>query len=80
MDLNTVKDILLVVAPSFSASTTILGCMVFLLRKLKKQVKESDQKLINSESKLQKAYKDIATIKAKAESMEKAIIELKEKK
>lgn len=80
MDLNTIKDILILVAPSFSASTTIFGCMIFLLKKLKKNSKENDQKLIDSQNKLKKAYDDIAKIKAKTESIENAIIEIKEKR
>lgn len=80
MDLTTLQTILVAVAPSVSAIVTMFGGIIYTVRKIKALSKSSDQRLLESETKLQKAYKDIAIIKAKCESMEKTIIEMKEKK
>ena len=80
MDVNVIKEILVSVVPAFSASSTIIGCMLFLLRKIKHQAQESDKRLLESQTRLKKAYDDIAKIKAKTESMEKYLMEIKEKK
>lgn len=79
MDLTTVETILIAIAPSVSAILTMIGGIVFMFRKIKATVTASDLKVQKSESKLEKAYKDIAIIKAKCESMEKTLIEQKEK-
>lgn len=79
MDLTTLQAILIAVAPSVSAIVTMFGGIIYTVRKIKAMSKSSDKKLLESETKLQKAYKDIAIIKAKCESMEKMMIEEKEK-
>lgn len=77
MDFNTLQTVLIAIAPAFASITTIIGCLVNISVKIKGLKKESDDKLLKAETKLQKAYNDIATIKAKCESMEK---QMKEKK
>lgn len=80
MDLTTLQTVLIAIAPSVSAILTMIGGIIFTVGKIKAFSKDSDKKLVESETKLQKAYKDIAIIKAKCESMEKMMIEEKEKK
>lgn len=80
MDFTTLQTVLIAVAPSVSAIITMIGGIIYTVRKIKALSKKSDKALLESETKLQKAYKDIAIIKAKCESMEKIMIEEKEKK
>ena len=80
MDLRTVETVLVAVAPAFAAVCTILGCMIKVLSLFKKKDKEANEKVQEAQNKLQKAYDDIAKIQVKCESMEKFLVEMKEKK
>ena len=75
MDLTTVETLLIAIAPSVSAVLTILGGLIYMVRKNKSLAIDADAKVLKAESRLEKAYKDIAIIKAKCESMEKMMIE-----
>ena len=80
MDLTTVQTMLIAIAPSFAAVVTILGCMFRFFQVVRKKDKIADEKLLQAENKLSKAYDDIAKIQAKCASMEKCLAELAEKK
>lgn len=75
MDLNTLETILVAVAPAISSILTIIACVVNMAIKFKKIIKNSEEKVNEANAKVQKAYKDIAIIKAKCESIEKALSE-----
>lgn len=70
MDLTTLQTVLVAIAPSFTAFCTIIGGLIKISSIMKKQKRISDSRLLDAETKLQKAYNDIAVIKAKCESME----------
>lgn len=78
MDLSTIQTVLVAIAPAIASVITILGSVINISIKIKKMQTESADKLLKAETKLAKAYNDIATIKAKCESLEKIIS--KEKK
>lgn len=71
MDLTTLQTVLVAVAPSFTAFCTVIAGLIKISSIMKKQKRISDSKLLDAETKLQKAYDNIAIIKAKCESMEK---------
>lgn len=73
MDLTTIETVLVAIAPSIASVITIIGAMVNIHIKIKSMQVESNDKLLKAETKLAKAYNDIATIKAKCESLEKII-------
>ena len=78
MDLTTIETVLMAIAPSIASIITIIGSIINITLKIKKMQTESNDKLLKAETKLAKAYNDIAIIKAKCESLEKIIS--KEKK
>lgn len=78
MDLTTIETVLVAIAPAIASVITIIGAMVNIHIKIKGMQTESNDKLLKAETKLAKAYNDIATIKAKCESLEKFVS--KEKK
>lgn len=80
MDLTTVQTVLIAVAPAFASVVTILGCMIRFFQIVRKKDKIADEKVREAETKLAKAYDDIAKIQAKCASMEKCLIAMKEKK
>lgn len=80
MDLTTVQTMLIAIAPSFAAIVTILGCMIRFFQVVRKKDKVADAKIAEAENRLAKAYNDIAKIQAKCSSMEKCLVEMKEKK
>lgn len=79
MDLTTFETILVAVAPALSSVLTIIACVINMAIKFKKIVKNSDEKVAEANAKVQKAYKDIAIIKAKCESMEKVLKDKEQK-
>lgn len=80
MDISKIAEILMLVSPAISASLTIVGCCVFILRKLKGIIKNKDKEIDTANKKLEKAYNDIATLKTKIVSIEKYLVEKKEDK
>ena len=80
MDLTVLETVLVAIAPAFASVVTILGSLVNIKLQIKKLKKESNEDLVKAESKLAKAYNDIATMKAKLESLEKIAVKYKEKK
>lgn len=80
MDLTTIETVLVACAPAIASVITIIGSVINIHTKIKKMKTESDSELLKAETKLQKAYTDIAVIKAKLESLEKLAIKNKEKK
>ena len=79
MDLTTVETVLIAIAPAFAAVCTILGCMIKVFSLFKKKDKESAQKIVEAQEKVQRAYNDIAKIQARLKTMEKVLVEMKEK-
>lgn len=80
MDLTVLETTLVAIAPAFASVLTILGSLINIKRQIKKLKTESNEDLVKAESKLAKAYNDIAIMKAKLESLEKIAIKYKEKK
>ena len=84
MDISKVAEILMLTAPSISASLTIMGCSILILMKLKKWISiivhKKDEELTNNIVKQNKSYDDIAKLKTKVTSIEKYLVEKKEEK
>lgn len=80
MDISKIAELLMLISPSISASLTIVGCCIFIFRKLKKIIKNKDNEIDTANKKLEKAYNDIATLKTKIVSIEKYLVEKKEDK
>lgn len=84
MDISKIAEILKLIAPSISASLTIVGCCVLILMKIKKWitkiVNKKDEELSTSLKKQNKSYDDIATLKTKVSSIEKYLVDKKEDK
>lgn len=80
MDLTVLETVLVAIAPAFASVLTILGCLINVKLQIKKLNTESNEELVKAETKLAKAYNDIAIIKAKLESLEKIAVKYKEKK
>ena len=80
MDINALAQSLLAIAPSLANVVTVICGFFSFAKYIKNNNKELERKLAESEEKLQKAYDDIAIIKSKLESMEKYLMEEKEKK
>lgn len=84
MSVETIKEILVMVAPSISAVLTILGGIIYIVRNSKKSTKKTLEKAAevveNVSTKQAKEAKDIALIKTKIESIENYLLNEKEKK
>ena len=80
MELTTLSTILVAVAPAISAVLTILVSALKVCSTIKKIKKESDNKLLESNARLEKAYDNIAIIQTKLASIEKYLVEKEDKK
>lgn len=80
MDISSFSNVLVSIVPAISAVLTIIGCCLFILRKIVKLVKNKDSEIIASNKKVEKVGNDIATLKAKITSIEKYLVEKKEGK
>ena len=80
MELTTLSTILVAVAPAISAVLTILVAALKVCSTIKKIKKESDNKLLESNARLEKAYDNIAIIQAKLTSIEKYLVQKEDKK
>lgn len=84
MSVETIKEILVMIAPSISAILTILGGIIYIVRNSKKSTSKTLEKateVVDSvSSKQAKEAKDIALIKTKIESIEQYLLKEKEKK
>lgn len=80
MELTTLSTILVAVAPAISAVLTILVSALKVCSTIKKIKKESDNKLLESNARLEKAYDNIAIMQTKLASIEKYLVEKEDKK
>lgn len=79
MNIDFITTMLVAIAPAFSAIITIITSILVLNKKIKEYKENADQKIIDSNAKALKSYNDIAVMKTKLESMEKYLIEKKER-
>ena len=76
MNIETIAQVLIMVAPALSAIATIIGGVVWFA----KNAKKTTEKTVSSiKDKQMQEAKDIATIKSKIASIEKYLINKKEK-
>lgn len=80
MELTTLSTILVAVAPAISAVLTIVVSALKVCSTIKKIKKESDNKLLESNARLEKAYDNIAIMQAKLASIEKYLVQKEDKK
>lgn len=80
MNLDTFTTILVAVAPAVSAMIVILTGMIKVTHLLKKLKNESNDEVAKANAKLLKAYTDMAVLRTKVASIEKLLLEQKEKK
>ena len=80
MELTTLSTILVAVAPAISAVLTILVAALKVCSTIKKIKKESDNKLLESNARLEKAYDNIAIMQSKLASIEKYLVQKEDKK
>lgn len=80
MELTTLSTILVAVAPAISAVLTILVSALKVCSTIKKIKKESDNKLLESNARLEKAYDNIAIMQSKLASIEKYLVQKEDKK
>lgn len=80
MELTTLSTILVAVAPAISAVLTILVSALKVCSTIRKIKKESDNKLLESNARLEKAYDNIAIMQTKLASIEKYLVEKEDKK
>lgn len=76
MDINTIQQILVLIAPTLSAAATIIGGIIWFIKNAKKTVEKTVDTI---KDKQQIEAKDIALIKSKIASIEKYLLD-KEKK
>ena len=79
MNLDTVTTLLVIIAPALSAMLTIIAGVIRVRAYIKQLKKESNEEIDKSNAKLLKAYNDIAILKTKISSIEKLLLEQKEK-
>ncbi len=77
MNINTVAEILVMIAPTISGITTIIGGIIWFAKNSKKNVANAVKEMKDKQS---QEAKDIALIKAKISSIEKCLADNKEKK
>lgn len=76
MNIETIAQVLIMVAPALSAIATIIGGVVWFA----KNAKKTTEKTVSSiKDKQMQEAKDIATIKSKIASIEKYLTDKKEK-
>ncbi len=78
--MDTLSTILIAIAPSLSAIITVIAGIVKNSMMVKKVNENTGIIVTNATKKLEQAYKDIAILKSKIASIEKIMIEEKEKK
>lgn len=80
MNISTWAIVLIATVPSLSAGLTIIGGVLKVLQYIKNLKKEHNKELEISNTKLLRTYDNIAQMKTKIASIEKLLIEQKEKK
>lgn len=84
MDINTIKELLVLIAPSLTAAATIIGGIIYILKVAKSLVskvkKDTNDSVDEIKDEMKQIGKDIATLKSKTSSMENYMLNEKEKK
>ena len=78
MDFNAWTALLIAMAPSIAAICTIVVGVVSVFKAFKKEKAQQQEELNAALSKLNKAYKDIANMKAQLASINQYLIDQKE--
>ena len=77
MNIETVTTILIAIAPALASIAAIVGGIVKMAAMLKKSNEENTASLEPKTDKMEKAFKDMAILKTKVESVEKYLLENK---
>lgn len=80
MDLTTLETVLLAIAPSLASIITCIGSVIKICVTKNKKIAEEKEIAKKEREKSIRLSNDIAKIKAKLESIEKVLIETKERK
>lgn len=80
MQLETLSTILVAVAPAVTAAITIIAGLIKIRRMFKKDKAENMKQLEMNTAKMNKSFDDIARLTKKVESIEKYLLEEKERK
>ena len=80
MSLDTVTTILVAVAPAVTAAVTIIGGIIKIKSMFKKEETKRLAELEKKTAKMEKSFDDIAILKTKTESIEKYLLNEKERK
>lgn len=80
MSLDTVTTILVAVAPAVTAAVTIIGGIIKIKSMFKKEETKRLAELEKKTAKMEKSFDDIAILKTKIESIEKHLLNEKERK
>ena len=80
MSLDTITTILVAVAPAVTAAVTIIGGIIKIKSMFKKEETKRLAELERKTAKMEKSFDDIAILKTKIESIEKHLLNEKERK
>lgn len=80
MILDTVTTVLVAVAPAVTVAVTITGGITKIKSMFKKEEEKRLAELERKTAKMEKSFDDIAIIKTKTESIEKHLLNEKERK
>ena len=80
MNLDTFTTILVSIVPALTAVATIIGGLIKIASMLKKNTKDTADKIEDKTSKLEKSFDDIAMLKTKINSIEKYLVDKERKK
>lgn len=77
MNIETVTTILIAIAPALASIAAIVGGIVKMTAMLRRSNEENTASLEAKTDKMEKAFKDMAILKTKVESVEKYLLENK---
>lgn len=80
MNLDTFTTVLIAIVPALTAVATIVGGLVKIGGMLKKNTKDTTDRLEAKTNKMEKSFDDIAVLKAKINSIEKYLVEKENQK
>ncbi len=79
MNVDTITTLLVAIAPALASIATIICGIVKMTAMLKKSNEETTANIESKTDKMEKAFKDMATLKTKVESVERYLLENKKK-
>ena len=79
MNVETVTTVLIAAAPALAAIAAIVGGIVKMTAMLRRSNEENTASLEAKTNKMEKAFKDMAILKTKVESIEMYLLENKKK-